>query len=95
MAMIYAARHPERVSRLILYGAYARGQPAHNPSPQDIDEAETMLKLVELGWGQFGLPPGLPRCSSSTVGRSNTAGSWICSAHDGFATKRGASDAGA
>lgn len=51
VAIAYAARHPERVSHLILYGAYARGKLARNPSQQDFDEAETMLKLVELGWG--------------------------------------------
>jgi len=52
VAMAYAARHPERVSHLVLYGAYARGKLCRNPSPFDIDEAETMLKLVELGWGR-------------------------------------------
>jgi pimeloyl-ACP methyl ester carboxylesterase/DNA-binding CsgD family transcriptional regulator len=52
VAIAYAARHPERVSHLILYGAYARGKLNRNPSQQDLDEAETMLKLVELGWGR-------------------------------------------
>jgi pimeloyl-ACP methyl ester carboxylesterase/DNA-binding CsgD family transcriptional regulator len=52
VAIAYAARHPERVSHLVLYGAYARGKLKRNPSPQDLDEAETMLKLVELGWGR-------------------------------------------
>jgi pimeloyl-ACP methyl ester carboxylesterase/DNA-binding CsgD family transcriptional regulator len=52
VAIAYAARHPERVSHLVLYGAYARGKLKRNPSPQDIDEAETMLKLIELGWGR-------------------------------------------
>jgi pimeloyl-ACP methyl ester carboxylesterase/DNA-binding CsgD family transcriptional regulator len=52
VAIAYAARHPERVSHLILYGAYARGKLVRNSSPQDFDEAETMLKLVELGWGR-------------------------------------------
>ncbi|MGO8910879.1 MAG: alpha/beta fold hydrolase [Bradyrhizobium sp.] len=52
VAIAYAARHPERVSHLVLYGAYSRGKLKRNPSRQDIDEAETMLKLVELGWGQ-------------------------------------------
>ena len=52
VAIAYAARHPERVSHLVLYGAYARGKLNRSPSPQDIDEAETMLKLVELGWGR-------------------------------------------
>src|SRR5665213_997875 len=52
LAIAYAARHPERVSHLILYGAFARGRLKRNPSPQDIDETNTMLKLVELGWGR-------------------------------------------
>jgi pimeloyl-ACP methyl ester carboxylesterase/DNA-binding CsgD family transcriptional regulator len=52
VAIAYAARHPERVSHLVLYGAYVRGKLKRNPSQQDIDEAETMLKLIELGWGR-------------------------------------------
>ncbi len=52
LAIAYAARHPERVSHLVLYGAFARGRLKRNPSPQDTDEADMMLKLVELGWGR-------------------------------------------
>jgi pimeloyl-ACP methyl ester carboxylesterase/DNA-binding CsgD family transcriptional regulator len=52
LAIAYAARHPDRVSHLILYGAFARGRLKRDPSPQEIDEANTMLKLVELGWGR-------------------------------------------
>jgi pimeloyl-ACP methyl ester carboxylesterase/DNA-binding CsgD family transcriptional regulator len=52
LAIAYAARHPERVSHLVLYGAFARGQLRRNPSLRDIDEANTMLKLIELGWGR-------------------------------------------
>jgi pimeloyl-ACP methyl ester carboxylesterase/DNA-binding CsgD family transcriptional regulator len=52
LAIAYAARHPDRVSHLILYGAFARGRMKRNPTLQDIDEIETMLKLVELGWGR-------------------------------------------
>jgi pimeloyl-ACP methyl ester carboxylesterase/DNA-binding CsgD family transcriptional regulator len=52
IAMAYAARHPDRVSHLILYGAFSRGRMKRDPSPQDIDEIDTMLKLVELGWGR-------------------------------------------
>ena len=51
LAIAYAARHPDRVSHLILYGAFARGRMKRNPSAQDIEEINTMLKLVELGWG--------------------------------------------
>lgn len=52
VAIAYAAHHPERVSHLILYGAFARGRLKRNPSPEEIDEADTMLKLVKLGWGR-------------------------------------------
>jgi len=52
LAITYAARHPERVSHLILYGAFARGRLRRNPSSQEIDEIETMLKVVEFGWGR-------------------------------------------
>jgi pimeloyl-ACP methyl ester carboxylesterase/DNA-binding CsgD family transcriptional regulator len=52
LAIAYAARHPDRVSHLILYGAFARGRLKRNPSPQEIDEANMMLKVVELGWGR-------------------------------------------
>jgi pimeloyl-ACP methyl ester carboxylesterase/DNA-binding CsgD family transcriptional regulator len=52
LAIAYAARHPKRVSHLILYGAFARGRMKRAPSLRDIDEANIMLKLVELGWGQ-------------------------------------------
>lgn len=52
LAIAYAARHPERVSNLVLYGAFARGRLKRNPSAQDLEEAGMMLKLVELGWGR-------------------------------------------
>lgn len=53
IAIAYAARHPERVSRLVLHGGYARGR-LKRPgvtAPQR-DEAETMVRLAELGWGR-------------------------------------------
>jgi pimeloyl-ACP methyl ester carboxylesterase len=52
LAIAYAARHPERVSNLVLYGAFARGRLKRNPSARDLEEADMMLKLVELGWGR-------------------------------------------
>ena len=45
IAIAYAARHPERVSHLVLYGGYARGLLRRNPTPQQIEEAQTMVKL--------------------------------------------------
>jgi pimeloyl-ACP methyl ester carboxylesterase/DNA-binding CsgD family transcriptional regulator len=52
IAIDYAARHPEKVSHLILYGTYLRGSLKRNASPQAVEQAHLMLKLVELGWGQ-------------------------------------------
>ncbi|QEA39098.1 alpha/beta fold hydrolase [Pistricoccus aurantiacus] len=47
----YAVRHPERVSQLILFGAYAAGWRI-DASPQMLKEREAMLTLTETGWGQ-------------------------------------------
>ena len=52
IAIEYAARNPDRVSHLILYGAYLRGAMKRSASTTAIDEAQTMLKIVELGWGR-------------------------------------------
>ncbi len=52
IAIEYAARHPDRVSHLILYGAYLQGALKRGALPRAIEEAQTMLKLVELGWGR-------------------------------------------
>ncbi|HVL59229.1 MAG TPA: alpha/beta fold hydrolase [Burkholderiaceae bacterium] len=52
IAIEYAARHPERVSHLILYGPYLRGLLKRDSNPRCADEAQTMIKLVELGWGR-------------------------------------------
>lgn len=51
-AVAYAARHPERVSHLIIYGGYVRGTLMRNPSPGQIEEAQLLVKLIELGWGK-------------------------------------------
>lgn len=50
VAIEYAVRHPERVNRLILFGAFARGKLARK-SAAEIEDANAQLKLVELGWG--------------------------------------------
>lgn len=50
VAMAYTARHPERVTRLILNGAFASGW----PHPGDIvcEQFEALLTLIRLGWGR-------------------------------------------
>lgn len=52
VAIAYAARHPERVSRLILYGTYIRGFDHSNPTPDQRKEEELNFELMKVGWGQ-------------------------------------------
>ena len=47
----YAARHPERVSRMILYGGYARGW-AVRGNPETRREYEAILEIMRVGWGK-------------------------------------------
>lgn len=49
IAIEYAARHPDRVSHLVLCGAYARGR-ALRESQQAAD-LEAQIRMVEVGWG--------------------------------------------
>ena len=49
-AVPYAVRHRERVSHLVLYGSQTRGRLARDLTQKQIDEAETTLKVIELGW---------------------------------------------
>jgi pimeloyl-ACP methyl ester carboxylesterase/DNA-binding CsgD family transcriptional regulator len=52
IAIAYTVRHPERVSHLILHGAFARGKLKRSLTPQQHKEAETIAELAELGWGK-------------------------------------------
>jgi pimeloyl-ACP methyl ester carboxylesterase/DNA-binding CsgD family transcriptional regulator len=52
VSIVYAARHPERVSHLVLCGAFARGPFRRSPSGHQVEATEAMIKLVEFGWGQ-------------------------------------------
>ena len=47
----YAARRPERVSRLVLYGGYARGWAARGDSAGE-RQYRAILELIRLGWGK-------------------------------------------
>jgi serine/threonine protein kinase len=51
VGIAYTVRHPEKVSRLILCGAYARGWGRRDASPQQAAEAETLIELMQIGWG--------------------------------------------
>jgi len=47
VSIVYAIRHPERISHLVLYGGFARGRARRDP-----EHARTLLSLVKQGWGQ-------------------------------------------
>jgi pimeloyl-ACP methyl ester carboxylesterase len=50
VAIDYAVRHPERVSKLILYGGYAVGRNKRG-SPAEADMAKAFLAIMRHGWG--------------------------------------------
>lgn len=50
-SIAYAVKHPERVSKLVLYGGFARGRRVRG-TPVDVEQAEAMLTLMRTGWGQ-------------------------------------------
>lgn len=50
VAVEYTARHPEKVSHLILYGAYARGRFHRTPTQEQLDQANVLLNLIKVGW---------------------------------------------
>ena len=51
VAITYAARHPDRVSHLVLSGGFALGWRKRG-SAAEIATREAMLTLIEHGWGQ-------------------------------------------
>lgn len=46
----YAALYPERVSKLILFGAYDQGW-RYDATPEQVREREAVMVLTETGWG--------------------------------------------
>jgi pimeloyl-ACP methyl ester carboxylesterase/DNA-binding SARP family transcriptional activator len=51
VAVAYALRHPERVTKLVLYGTYARGRRLRAAGDKARREQQLELELVRLGWG--------------------------------------------
>ncbi len=49
-AVVYAARHPERVTKLILLGGYARGW-RYRSNPESVKVGEARCTLMRSGWG--------------------------------------------
>ncbi len=52
ISIAYAARHPERVSCLVLVGGYARGALQRKLPPELLRQAQLLPELIEVGWGQ-------------------------------------------
>jgi pimeloyl-ACP methyl ester carboxylesterase/DNA-binding CsgD family transcriptional regulator len=52
VAIAYAVRHPDKVSHLVLPGAYARGALQRASGNAERLEAETLVNLIRLGWGR-------------------------------------------
>jgi pimeloyl-ACP methyl ester carboxylesterase/DNA-binding CsgD family transcriptional regulator len=48
-AIAYAARNPERVSRLVLYGTWARGRDFRGDA--EVEQSRVLGELIRVGWG--------------------------------------------
>ena len=64
VAVAYAARHPERVSKLVLFGAYVRGRARRATTDEMRREAALQLEMVRIGWGRD--DPGFRRFFTSS-----------------------------
>ncbi|HEU4630445.1 MAG TPA: alpha/beta fold hydrolase [Gemmatimonadaceae bacterium] len=51
VAVAYAVRHPERVSRLVLYGGFVQGALARARTPAELEEATMLTRRMPLYWG--------------------------------------------
>lgn len=52
IAVSYAVRHPERVSRLVLYNTYAHGAYTEGVPEAKAREARALADMIEVGWGR-------------------------------------------
>jgi len=50
IAIAYAVKHPERVTHLVLYGAFAAGL-NHVGRPHELEARRALVSLMRLGWG--------------------------------------------
>jgi pimeloyl-ACP methyl ester carboxylesterase/DNA-binding winged helix-turn-helix (wHTH) protein len=52
VAIAYADRHPERVSRLMLIGSYAQGRRRRARTEEERREAGLQVEIARVGWGR-------------------------------------------
>lgn len=50
IAIAYAVKHPERVTHLVLYGAFPAGL-NHYGTPEQLESKRALTSLIRLGWG--------------------------------------------
>ena len=50
IAVVYAVRHPERVTHLVLYGGYARGRKLRGPEARR--EEDALLSVIRARWAE-------------------------------------------
>ena len=67
VAIAYAVRDPERVSRLVLCGGFAKGWHRRG-NARDVARAEASTTLIREGWGQDN-PAGRQMFTSLSAGR--------------------------
>ncbi len=53
VAIAYAVRHPEKVSKLVLYGGYAQGR-SRRGTAEERENAEAIKTVIRNGWGRRG-----------------------------------------
>jgi pimeloyl-ACP methyl ester carboxylesterase/DNA-binding CsgD family transcriptional regulator len=51
IGIAYAVAHPQRVSRMAIYGSYARGR-RHRHGTREPEEIDTLIQLIRVGWGK-------------------------------------------
>jgi pimeloyl-ACP methyl ester carboxylesterase/DNA-binding CsgD family transcriptional regulator len=52
IAVAYAARHPERISRLVLYDSYPYGAFVNEAGENLARQAQAFSQMIEIGWGR-------------------------------------------
>ena len=52
ISVAFAVRHPEQVSRLILYGGFARGAYHRAKNELELQKAKALATLIRTGWGE-------------------------------------------
>lgn len=49
-AAAYAARHPERVTKIVLFSCQSIGRLAGDPTPEQIEEVNARVRMIALAW---------------------------------------------